>query len=64
MIAPEIRHFLNLAKESHEVAKTLFDLGTIVFLPHNPITVVTKRVTAVKANSPIVDSGFNRLTME
>lgn len=27
MIAPEIRHFLNLAEESHAVAKTLFDLG-------------------------------------
>jgi uncharacterized protein (UPF0332 family) len=27
LIAPEIRHFLNLAEESHEVAKTLFDLG-------------------------------------
>jgi uncharacterized protein (UPF0332 family) len=27
MIAPEIRHFLNLAEESHEVAKTLLDLG-------------------------------------
>jgi hypothetical protein len=38
MIAPEIRHFLNLAEESHEVAKTLFDLGTIAFLPRNRIT--------------------------
>ncbi|MEJ2600862.1 MAG: HEPN domain-containing protein [Anaerolineales bacterium] len=26
MIAPEIRHFLNLSEESHAVAKTLFDL--------------------------------------
>jgi len=26
MITPEIQHFLNLANESHEVAKTLIDL--------------------------------------
>ena len=31
MISPEIQYYLKLAEESHEVAKTLMDLGHVRF---------------------------------